>query len=30
MSKTFAARVSKKERTTIDLAEKVGRDIFKV
>ena len=30
MSKTFAARVSKKERATIDLAEKVGRDIFKV
>lgn len=30
MSKTFAARVSKKERTTIDLAEKVGRDIFKI
>lgn len=30
MSKTFAARVSKKERTTIDLSEKVGRDIFKV
>lgn len=30
MSKTFAARVSKKERTTIDLAEKVGRDVFKV
>ncbi len=30
MSKTFAARVSKKERTTIDLSEKVGRDVFKV
>lgn len=30
MSKTFAARVSKKERNTIDLSEKVGRDIFKV
>lgn len=30
MSKTFAARVSKKERNTIDLAEKVGREIFKV
>lgn len=30
MSKTFAARVSKKERATIDLSEKVGRDIFKV
>jgi ParB family chromosome partitioning protein len=30
MSKTFAARVSKKERKTIDLAEKVGRDIFKI
>ncbi len=30
MSKTFAARISKKERSTIDLSEKVGRDIFKV
>lgn len=30
MSKTFAARVSKKERATIDLSEKVGKDIFKV
>lgn len=30
MSKTFAARVSKKERKTIDLSEKVGRDIFKI
>ncbi len=30
MSKTFAARVSKKERTTIDLTEKIGRDIFKI
>jgi ParB family chromosome partitioning protein len=30
MSKTFAARVSKKERTTIDLSEKVGKDIFKI
>ena len=30
MSKTFAARVSKKERTTIDLSEKIGKDIFKV
>lgn len=34
MSKTFAARVSKKQRTTIDLSEKVtdkiGRDIFKI
>lgn len=29
MSKTFAARVSKKERNTIDLSEKVGREIFK-
>lgn len=29
MSKTFAARVSKKERKTIDLSEKMGRDIFK-
>ncbi len=30
MSKTFAARVSKKERKTIDLSEKMGRDIFKI
>lgn len=30
MSKTFAARVSKKERKTIDLAEKVGREVFKI
>lgn len=30
MSKIFAARVSKKERKTIDLADKVGRDIFKI
>jgi ParB family chromosome partitioning protein len=30
MSKIFAARVSKKERKTIDLADKVGRDIFKL
>jgi len=30
MSKTFAARVSKKERKTIDLSEKVGREIFKI
>ncbi len=34
MSKTFAARISKKERTTIDLsdkvADKIGRDIFKI
>lgn len=34
MSKTFAARVSKKERTTIDLsgkvADKIGRDVFKI
>ncbi len=30
MSKTFAARVSKKERKTIDLSEKVGRDVFKI
>lgn len=29
MSKTFAARVSKKERTTLDLSEKVGREVFK-
>ncbi|MFA6236827.1 MAG: ParB/RepB/Spo0J family partition protein [Bacteriovorax sp.] len=30
MSKTFAARVSKKQRTTIDLSEKMGRDVFKI
>lgn len=30
MSKTFAARVSKKERSVIDLADKVGKDIFKL
>jgi ParB family chromosome partitioning protein len=30
MSKTFAARVSKKERKTIDLSDKVGRDVFKM
>ena len=30
MSKIFAARVSKKERKTIDLSDKVGRDIFKI
>lgn len=30
MSKTFAARVSKKERKTIDLSDKVGRDVFKI
>ncbi len=30
MAKTFAARVSKKERTTIDLSEKLGRDVFKI
>ncbi len=30
MSKTFAARVSKKERKTIDLGDKVGRDVFKI
>lgn len=30
MSKSFAARVSKKERKTIDLSEKLGRDIFKI
>ena len=29
MSKTFAARVSKKERSTLDLSEKIGREIFK-
>lgn len=34
MSKTFAARVSKKQRTTIDISDKVsdklGRDVFKI
>lgn len=30
MSKTFAARVSKKERSTLDLSDKVGRDVFKL
>jgi ParB family chromosome partitioning protein len=30
MSKTFAARVSKKERKTIDLSDKVGREVFKI
>jgi len=30
MSKTFAARVSKKQRTTIDLSDKIGKDIFKI
>lgn len=30
MSKTFAARVSKKERKVIDLSEKLGRDVFKI
>ncbi len=30
MSKTFAARVSKKERKTIDLSEKVGHEVFKL
>ena len=30
MAKTFAARVSKKERTTIDLSERLGRDVFKI
>ena len=30
MSKTFSARVSKKERVTIDLSDKVGRDVFKI
>lgn len=29
MSKTFATRVSKRERTVIDLSEKLGRDVFK-
>jgi ParB family chromosome partitioning protein len=30
MSKQFAARISKKERKTIDISEKLGRDIFKI
>ena len=30
MSKTFATRVSKRERSTIDISEKLGRDIFKI
>lgn len=30
MSKTFAARISKKERKTIDLSEKIGQDVFKI
>ncbi len=30
MSKTFAVRVSKKERKVIDMSEKLGRDIFKI
>jgi ParB family chromosome partitioning protein len=30
MAKTFAARVTKKERKTIDVSEKLGRDIFKL
>jgi ParB family chromosome partitioning protein len=30
MSKTFATRVSKKERSTIDISEKLGKDIFKI
>lgn len=30
MAKTFAARVSKKERNVIDMSEKLGRDIFKL
>ena len=30
MSKIFASRVSKKERSTIDVSEKLGRDIFKI
>ena len=30
MSKTFAARISKKERKTIDLSEKIGQDVFKM
>jgi ParB family chromosome partitioning protein len=29
MSKTFATRVSKRERTVIDISEKLGRDVFK-
>ncbi len=30
MSKTFTARISKKERKTIDLADKIGHDVFKI
>jgi ParB family chromosome partitioning protein len=30
MSKKFATRVSKRERSTIDISEKLGRDIFKI
>lgn len=30
MAKTFATRVSKSERSTIDISEKLGRDIFKI
>jgi ParB family transcriptional regulator, chromosome partitioning protein len=30
MAKTFASRISKKDRTVIDVSEKLGRDIFKV
>lgn len=30
MAKSFAARVSKKDRTTIDLSDRLGRDVFKI
>lgn len=30
MAKTFAPRISKRERKTIDLAGKLGRDVFKI
>lgn len=30
MAKTFAARVTKKERNVIDMSERVGRDVFKL
>ena len=30
MAKTFAPRVSKNERRTIDLSDKLGRDVFKI
>jgi ParB family chromosome partitioning protein len=30
MAKTFAARVSKRERNVIDMSEKLGKDVFKI